>query len=181
MATSPNPSLRTNGSRECAPCCGDPALTHPRLTPMELLVAQLVSQGLFNKGVAVQCWVSPGPSPSTCATASPRPGSPHAARSPSSICPEPATRSWLSRRGEQPPLTKRPTEPAQRYATKRRMSGGCVDGAVSLVDAGGSVGVVARYGGADRVEVGHLGGGELDFGGAQVVGELGGGARTEDD
>ena len=61
------------------------------------------------------------------------------------------------------------------------MSGGCVDGAVSLVDAGGSVGVVARYGGADRVEVGHLGGGELDFGGAQVVGELGGGARTEDD
>ena len=55
------------------------------------------------------------------------------------------------------------------------------DGVVSLVDAGGSVGVVACDGGADGVEVGDLGGGELDFGGAEVVGELGGGARTEDD
>lgn len=30
-----------------------------RLTPMELQVAQLVSQGLSNKEVAAQCWVSP--------------------------------------------------------------------------------------------------------------------------
>ena len=29
------------------------------LTPMELRVAQLVSQGLSNKDVAAQCWISP--------------------------------------------------------------------------------------------------------------------------
>ena len=30
-----------------------------QLTPMELKVAELVSQGLSNKDVAAQCWVSP--------------------------------------------------------------------------------------------------------------------------
>jgi DNA-binding CsgD family transcriptional regulator len=36
----------------------DPS-TLVRLTPMELQVAQLVSQGRSNKEVAAQCWVSP--------------------------------------------------------------------------------------------------------------------------
>ena len=36
----------------------DPS-TALNLTPMELKVAELVSQGLSNKDVAAQCWVSP--------------------------------------------------------------------------------------------------------------------------
>ena len=36
----------------------DPS-TALNLTPMELKVADLVSQGLSNKDVAAQCWVSP--------------------------------------------------------------------------------------------------------------------------
>ncbi len=62
----------------------DPS-TAVNLTAMERKVAELVSQGLSNKDVAALCSVSRARSCSTCATCSPRPASPHAASSPTSI------------------------------------------------------------------------------------------------
>ncbi len=85
----------------------DPS-TLVKLTPMELKIAQLVATGMSNKDVAATSGCRPGPSPSTCATSSPRRGLPRVASSPGSTWAEASRRrarpwrrrTWSSDRGD---------------------------------------------------------------------------------